>query len=383
MMKTNFLAAMLFITTLTAGVTSCKKDSAVPSNDIAAQQPEVPALKSWYVEAATKAKSEAKSASVLKGGTLIWQKAAYSGTENAYLVPIKLEGKSSVFSFLKLSKGKTGKIESGKYLIFIPKVNSTTEQNLAAVPENFSGAVLEYDLKNNLLAGNYLENGMKTQSAKIFLREKGNSTAKETCTEWYLDTYENGVLIHSQYLFTECTGSDGTPHTTLDGDGVIVGGGQPGMSEADFDNYTHFNLPNNDIEVTGTEGPDPNTGVFTWTVAEGAIASWKIIANTQYGYYKSSWYNVNHFEYNYDLFDYHTISTAYVGSNTFITSTWTQSNVIDHVFNNNTASTYGTSQVIGTIKHTANFSITLPIGSAPTLLSQIDPINNSVILKPR
>jgi hypothetical protein len=156
--------------------------------------------------------------------------------------------------------------------------------------------------------------------------------------------------------------------------------------EIEFNNYVlvkSSSQVNVDANITAG-GPAPIIGVTNWVVTEGSTANWQIKANTQYSYYHTTIINIpaNTTEESYDLFNYQTVSSYYVGSNTFIQSTWTQTSVQDQVLNNKTTYTQGKSVVHGTIRHVLSLPFSAPY--CPKALDQtveIDP--NTLNFTPR
>ncbi len=199
------------------------------------------------------------------------------------------------------------------------------------------------------------------------------------CTNWYwVTTYSDGSQTWL-YLFSTCD-SDGM---TFEPDGSGEGNTTNEDLQNQFNNYTlSTSTPSNINLSTSNDGPDPVTGIISWSVARGLISSWNITANTQYGYYHYIYSTPTFFEHQFNITNYQTISSSYNGSNTFITSTWTQTGVNDQINYNNSANAYGSSQVLGTIKHRSNFTISNPLGGGTITLEKIEPVNGSTNIYP-
>lgn len=132
--------------------------------------------------------------------------------------------------------------------------------------------------------------------------------------------------------------------------------------EEEFNNYVQIapTAPLTITASTSTYGSSPISGIITWTVAKGAIAGWEIKANTEYSYYHDRVFSNNAFIHEYDLFHYKTVSSYYVGTNIAITSTWTQTSLLDQVLENKTSNTHGRSEVHGTIQNKLNITLNIP-----------------------
>ncbi|RZK10541.1 MAG: hypothetical protein EOO46_10380 [Flavobacterium sp.] len=154
----------------------------------------------------------------------------------------------------------------------------------------------------------------------------------------------------------------------------------------DFDNYTNIAAisPIEESGSTTNPGNDPITGSFSWTVIKASIAGWEIRSNCDFKYWHTIWMTTDyHIEHNYDLFDFKSGNGFYVGSNNFITSTYTTTTpTTNQVFNNNTPNTLGISHVRGVIKHVSNLAIRFP-KCDPITLTKEDPVDNELHFRPQ
>lgn len=157
--------------------------------------------------------------------------------------------------------------------------------------------------------------------------------------------------------------------------------------EQEFDDYVVMETlaPVMIDAPTTNPGPDPVTGTHIWEVTRAQYGgSWSIKANTNYSYYHYLYYNTNtnFFEHVYDMVSFNTGNGYFVGSNTFIQSTYTQTNpTTNQVFNNNTTNTYGASEVIGTIRHELAIPLNCPI--CPKTKVSIDDVHGLIKLYPK
>lgn len=182
----------------------------------------------------------------------------------------------------------------------------------------------------------------------------------------------------------------------LDCDGDDDGGGdgsdecnQEAIDEVvqEFNEYAKIKSPAtvSHYADASIDGGDSIVGDFTWTVVEGEFANWQIRARTEFKYYNTKYFNINLMRYEniFDLFYFKTGNGYYVGSNSFITSTYTTiAPTTNNVINNNTTNPIGISRVRGTIEHVSNVKIKLPI-CGDIALRRTDEVDNSCNFHPR
>jgi hypothetical protein len=404
-MKLKQLLPAIFILIITI-VSGCKKEnlsSGKGTNELGLISQ---TAKAWFESQGTNIKNSGLQ--ILGNGEPDWNSTAYYPNENIYITHIKLKDQSIANKYLVEKADKSGKITNANYYIVLTKNKTANPEKIIEIylfgkdqmPENFSGALLEYDLNNNVVFNSHYKNGkQENKTDKLVHKSNGSKENKESgyvdpnecqgewiCIEWYWQIWVNGELVYEEYLYTTC-GCSGV------GGGGGGGGGQncnPALvspEEIEYNNYVLMQ-PGSQITsttVTTTAGTNPINGVTIWAVTGGQIANWQIKATTNYSYYHHRYFdmNLNAFVHTYDLFNYHTVSSYYTGSNTFITSTWTQTSVLDQVFNNNTANTYGTSVVHGTIRHKTNIPLSLPYCGPLSLDQTFEIAPNTLIFYPR
>lgn len=285
------------------------------------------------------------------------------------------------------------------------------EMNEVNGKTDFTGRVITKDWAGNILSvktqidGKTVKVGRRVDDKKIssHLKNGDNTSSLGDCTYQEFCLWQQDCVIRiygdgmtevecGEWYIVECWLEENCPP----GGGGGGGGGpiepptcDPSLVSPEEEEYNNHILMkssssvNLDADLT-PDGPDPIIGVVNWIVAEGSVANWQIKANTNYSYYHDSYYdaNLNAFIHRYDLFNYHTVSSYYVGSNTFIQSTWTQTSVQDQVFNNNTANTKGSSVVHGTIRHVLSLPFNAPY--CPKALDQTVEVNpNTLNFTPR
>lgn len=156
--------------------------------------------------------------------------------------------------------------------------------------------------------------------------------------------------------------------------------------EALFNNYVLMESSPSFVQApNSTPSPDPITGSYIWTVAQGSFGGWKIQAVMNYSYYHDTYYNMlnNSIEHIYDLFYFQTGEAYFVGSQNAIRSTYTTRNpTINQVLDNNTSLTRGISRVIGTVEHQLDLPAVLPFCTS-LHLDATDNVDNSKTFYPR
>ncbi len=172
---------------------------------------------------------------------VLWEKTISFENEAAGITPVivkSVNGDMPVHKFLLMEYDPAGNIRSANYYIVLA---DKTALNPVSLPEvtpafltsptngrNFKGAVLKYDLNDNLLSSRHYNPVFSaTQTDKmVFRKNKGQAPVESTmpldegCSyvtvDWYWQTWENGVLVSEEYLFSstviycEATGGGGS-----------------------------------------------------------------------------------------------------------------------------------------------------------------------------
>lgn len=217
---------LLLCLVLIIGTISCQKDKFLIDEKVEDINSLITLSKNWHFSKATQAIKKNEMGAYPLGPSLIsWKKAIFY--RDARLIMFKTEYINPNFQkFLKVVLNNDGTVKDESYLIvsFIPKnqLYFEIDQNFANAGEvinSFTGSILEYDLGNNLIkSSNYL-NGHKNTKIQDFLtikkrnkidvegrNEVNNSFEGDVCIDWYLNTYQYGVLINSVYVTTTCNG---------------------------------------------------------------------------------------------------------------------------------------------------------------------------------
>ncbi|MEO6540483.1 MAG: hypothetical protein ABIN74_05820 [Ferruginibacter sp.] len=213
--------AFLFITTFF----SCKKNDLIKEQNPPANQSSIQKIKTWYDNLST-----INTANV---GTPNWEKLRYSTKYKSYIIPINIDAhdfstKASVYKYLVVNENDKGEINRVSYvsvLIDQTKSNAFTQADITpellsfnAVPGNFNGAVLQYDIENKPILAAHYEDGKLVLAKVDKCVDKPvtvNNYYPEECEDgpqciaWYWQTYVNGVLWYEEYLFTTCTCNGG------------------------------------------------------------------------------------------------------------------------------------------------------------------------------
>ena len=178
--------------------------------------------------------------------------------EKLTLVPINVTNASNSKAFLEMLKNEKGEIISAKYVFLVSKesVANIKIQDLILNNkniDNFSGALIEYDLNNKLLSSKSFKNGLikNNEVVKIEMKniEAGQNRPIDSecqdqaiCTDWYWVVYDlvTGIIYSSTYLYSSCQCSG------LGQSGGVSGGGdtQPGITSTRTQLYEVFRRVN-------------------------------------------------------------------------------------------------------------------------------------------
>ncbi len=335
-------------------------------------------------------------------------------TEVSSKFKVNIEGAASLKTFFVTAK--TGNVNNDEIIVLanVDKTNDLIDGNMVNKLINneqtdYNGLVIHKNAQNKYQYEAVYKDGQITETRYLEAKPVKGHEINYRCTAYYLVVYVNGVPVSATWLYTLCSDSgSGCEETRFiannkfpltsncnEGGGGGGNGGQCNPSlispgEEDFNNFIiNQTTPETKLASVSTPNPDPVIGTTTWIVTEGQIASWKVEAITEYKYYHSTYMNMinNTIEHSYNLFHYKTIASSYIGSNTFITTTWIHTNAnsstMDQVTNNNAPNCKGVSNVIGTLRHVANYNWPVPLPYCPKVLDNTDAVNNIMTFYPR
>ena len=240
------------------------------------------------------------------------------------------------------------------------------------------------------------------------------TTYEITCTngwnpyEGYNPSYCNMVVVWIECELSYCNG-DGQLDDCLESGSDdcmcivygICGTGNGGCTvencnpsavsdlELEFNSYVQSTSSPSIIDAPiSASQTDPIIGTVTWNVVTAAIASWRVEASTDYKYYHTDYTTVDLVRTVdvFNLFHFNTFSSSFIGSNSLITSTWTQTNATsatkDLVFNNNTTDCYGVATVSGTLEHKMAIPF-LDCSFCPKMITKVEAHTKQMTLTPR
>ena len=235
MKKKNLIALLAMLVFLTA--IGCKREATISESGIQGGVISEK-VKSWFESKPTPfANSAGKTIteSDLSISRPAREKTRFYPNENIYITPIALasktiDEKSSVHKYLLASGQANGEISGGSYFYVMAdkkdEALNTRAQNLTPdffsleqIPTTFSGAILQYDLKNNIIFGKHYEEGKpvnRTDKLSYKKSEPGSNSnfanpdecggeGTQVCIDWYWQTWVNGVLVYEEYLYTTCS----------------------------------------------------------------------------------------------------------------------------------------------------------------------------------
>jgi hypothetical protein len=170
--------------------------------------------------------------------TIEWERSAYFAETQTNIIPVRIEsanGKLPIFKYIVTILDDAGNIiECNYYNLFTKNMASeSSEQTIITpdlfsfkkIPENFTGAIIKYDLQNKMLLSRHYDSGIATNETDNVLTIKNTNRPLDeniappdpNCyfitIDWYWQTWVNGVLVYEQYIgsstYLFCEGGGG------------------------------------------------------------------------------------------------------------------------------------------------------------------------------
>lgn len=251
-MKHTIFYLCLAILTI-ALLNGCKKDD-IKQNQTSVSKISYEKIRAWFEAqpgALTYQKIEIEGKEIKVYEKIIWGESEYFPEAKTVITPvsiISLKEIIPVFKYLVTTTDEAGNIIEGKYCIIhsnkslpIPNIYKTIinhSNNLEYLVDDFTGGIINYDLHNNLISSNnYNKGSLSNKNDKISIRKSKNQIPVENnapvecydiTIDWYWQTWENGILIYEEYLFS-------TTYNTCGSEG---GGGNGGGGSGNSCNFT-------------------------------------------------------------------------------------------------------------------------------------------------
>lgn len=421
--KKYLLSISLFVITF---LVSCKRDALIEKS----QQKEISILqaKQFYDEnvkndfrtqniSSSNFSAKSKDRLIKKlGKYLRWNSTQTLTTDNESILLVDIDDSNislkrdiTIIRKLIFSKINTPNIEMNVVeVISFKKNNEKTilERIKTAFQDHKKGRPQKHtnDITVLVYDANYIRSSTftKGESVPSIIRSKidpkntiQNTTSSTTfqskssvdCVQWgvfHILRDGTGNIISETLLYTYYIGDCGGVITTEDNsEGAPIGGELENleqMYQQMLDDYAEI-IEDQTISTTGTstaDQPDPIEDIVSWEVGKGRFASWSVIADTKYSYYHTEYFDIPQMRMvqNYDVTLYKTTNIVFSGSNHVITSTWSTTNIIDQVLNNNTENAKGRSKVTGTVNHSSNIKITIRGVQLDKILSSVTHVNS-------
>jgi hypothetical protein len=219
----------------------CKRENPVTGDDNAGVQK----LQAWYQSQPATAIvniTSSRQLPSLPAASMQWSSAAYNEADKAWIVPMRIKKNNTgnmVYLFFTAGQNAQGSISGGGYAVVIPdntKMSVADVQALgvmpsmlalANVPASFSGAIMQYGMDKAIIKTAYYQSGVLQAGKEVRLTAKAEGSSdgggpKPTladacqdpgsvmvCTDWYYQTWVNGILVSEVFLFTSCACSGG------------------------------------------------------------------------------------------------------------------------------------------------------------------------------
>ncbi|NHA06478.1 hypothetical protein G7092_21900 [Mucilaginibacter sp. HC2] len=239
--KFHFLLIFISVCLIAAVINSCKKDLHADQQS-AASDPTVIKAKTWYENTypmnnklGTQASTPTTDLSQwIKPD---WQHAVSYSRFNKQVIEMPVDPGAKFETALLIGTVKSNKSYSRNYFLLlndgqkyeayvmmVTADSAYVNNDLSKLSHNsyrkhdadFSGSVLYFTPKGEYVDGYAYKNGQlipasanqQTDKPKVqSVQTNGKKTNVEVnCIAWYLDSYQNGVLVSEVYLYTTCTG---------------------------------------------------------------------------------------------------------------------------------------------------------------------------------
>ncbi len=211
-----------------AVLVSCKKENAPSVTEVnkTTQQK----LQTWF-ESQSKLNPSGIQP-VLGSNAPNWGETEFVEGENMFITPVVFNKNQNAAKYFVAADNGKDEFKTGRYYIILNEapgnlfnaeslIISDVKKDVKQVG-NFSGAILEYDLKNNLIKSKHYKTGSETNQKDELIYKPKNSKVKvkevvvnnlasceegeeQVCIDWYWQTYVNGVLYLEEYVFTTCS----------------------------------------------------------------------------------------------------------------------------------------------------------------------------------
>jgi hypothetical protein len=234
-MKKKFKYALLACFAI-AVFYGCKRETMV-NNAETRQIAAVQKLRNWFesLQPTTTAKKDAVKTINLPAADMQWSRAIYYPDDKVWITPMTIKKNSSgstAFVFFTASEDKQGSIANGSYVVLVPDSKKMTAAaiqaftvlpamlNFTNVPAGFSGAIFQYSMDKAFVQAKHYESGVLQPGKTDLLTAKaGSSGANDNpspnivdeceggeiiCTDWYWQTWVDGILVNEEFLFTIC-----------------------------------------------------------------------------------------------------------------------------------------------------------------------------------
>lgn len=236
-----------------------------------------------------------------------WDETSYFEDYKTSITPISIipvVGNVTKHKYFVTELGDDGEIKGGNYFLILRDKNAVEPFNfekitpeffnLKKTAQDFTGAVIKYDLNNNFITSKHFEQGKLINSIdKVIIKRSKNQIPVENLVpldegcgyvtiEWFWQTWVNGVLISEEYLYSStvvvCSGGGGG------GNGGGGGGGPTAPTDLELCQQAVLNTLNmtsstsqllsNNIELETTLS---RTRLYSWKCVKNVIG-WYVVA---------------------------------------------------------------------------------------------------------
>lgn len=267
---------------------------------------------------------------------LLWDETTYFADTKTNITKINIEsvnGNLPTHKYLVTEMDEAGKINKGNYYVILSEdkrgsifENITPEiLDLKNIPGDFRGAIIKYDLNNNVISTNHYDGGVITDKTdKIILKKSKKQIPVENFVEiregcgyvtidWYWQTWINGVLVNEEYV-----GSSNI--IVCDGSGGSGGGGEGTLTcEEQNENFVNQGVAFNGSVTTEDVSNNGTTWIRNYNWKIYSAVTWGLLSYEKGTLEKIHYPNVDRWEFkSFEHLQIAEVGTNIGGTRTFL-----------------------------------------------------------------
>lgn len=223
---------------------------------------------------------------------VLFNETKYFSESRISITPVEIvsvAGNAQSNKYLVTFSDDKGNVKEKNYFVVLSEKKVEVTDDLFKfknIPVDFRGAIIKFDINDNILISKHFEKGtivnvvdkIATKVSKKQLPIGGYAPLDEGCSyvtiDWFWETYENGILISSEYVFSSqivvCEGGGGGGGSTPPTPEELC---QQAINNILNDAQSTSNLLTNNVESVASLD---QTKIYTWKCGKGA--GWYVVA---------------------------------------------------------------------------------------------------------